>query len=172
MNTNTENKPGLVTAIAALTLLSGIINLVWGFVASASALGSFFGVVCLPIAILPTILGVFEIIYAAKLFSTQPQPVQPSTALAVFQILTFLMGNIFSAVVGILNLVFYNDVVVKQYFARINTVSTDQPSVAVPAIVEVEPQALPIPEPVAEVIEPKAATTPPAKVKRTRKAEK
>jgi len=37
-----------------------------------------------------------EIIYAAKLLSTQPQPVQPSTSLAVFQILTFFMLNIFS----------------------------------------------------------------------------
>lgn len=163
MNTNVETKPGLITAIAVLTLLSGIINLFWGFVASATALGTIVGVVCLPIAILPTILGVFEIIYAAKLLSTQPQPVQPSNSLAVFQILTFLMGNIFSAVVGILNLVFYNDVVVKQYFARINNISTDQPKMAVPTVVEVEPQALPLPEPEA---------APPAKVKRTRKADK
>ncbi|MBN8580060.1 MAG: hypothetical protein J0L96_05255 [Anaerolineae bacterium] len=170
MNTNVETKPGLVTAIAVMTLLSGIINLFWGYVASATALGTIIGVVCLPIAILPTILGVFEIIYAAKLLSTQPQPVQPSTSLAVFQILTFFMLNIFSAVVGILSLVFYNDVAVKQYFARLNTVRTTQPFAAAPAIVEVEPQVLPLPEPEVEVIvkEP----VPPAKVKRARKTDK
>lgn len=135
---NTEQKPGLVTAIAVMTLISGIINLFWGFVASATAIGSFFGIVCLPIAILPTILGVFEIVYAAKLLSTQPQPVQPSTSIAIFQILTFLMGNIFSMVVGILALIFYNDLTVKNYFSRMNNPiveSTSQPE-HLPQIVE------------------------------------
>lgn len=135
---NTEQKPGLVTAIAVMTLISGIINLFWGFVASATAIGSFFGIVCLPIAILPTILGVFEIVYAAKLLSTQPQPVQPSTSIAIFQILTFLMGNIFSMVVGILALIFYNDLTVKNYFSRMNNPiveSTSQPE-PLPQIVE------------------------------------
>lgn len=127
---NTEQKPGLVTAIAVMTLVSGIINLFWGFVASATVLSTIVGVVCLPIAILPTILGVFEIVYAAKLLSNQPQPVQPSTPIAIFQILTFLMGNIFSMVVGILALIFYNDLTVKNYFARMNNPvveSTTQP---------------------------------------------
>lgn len=120
MNTVPEQKPGLVTAIAVMTLVSGIVNLFWGYVASATAIGSFFGIICLPITILPTILGVFEIVYAAKLLSTQPQPVQPSTSIAVFQILTILMGNIFSAIVGILLLIFFNDLTVRNYFARLN----------------------------------------------------
>jgi hypothetical protein len=118
---NTEQKPGLVTAIAVMTLVSGIVNLFWGFVASATALGTIVGVICLPITILPTILGIFEIIYAAKLLSTQPEPVQPSTPLAVFQILTIFYGNIFSVVVGILLLIFFNDVAVRDYFIRLNT---------------------------------------------------
>lgn len=141
---NTEQKPGLVTAIAVMTLVSGIINLFWGFVASATALSTIVGVVCLPIAILPTILGVFEIVYAAKLLSTQPQPVQPSTPIAIFQILTFLMGNIFSMVVGILALIFYNDLTVKNYFDRMNhpvVVSTSQseplPQISEPSVPEV-----------------------------------
>ncbi|HET7145440.1 MAG TPA: hypothetical protein VFI68_15585 [Anaerolineales bacterium] len=121
MNTSYPNqKPGLLTAIAVMTLTSGIINLFWGFVASATALGTFIGIICLPITILPTILGVFEIIYSAKLLSAQPEPVKPSQSIAVFEILTFLMGNIFSVVVGILSLIFYNDQSVKEYFARIN----------------------------------------------------
>jgi hypothetical protein len=146
---NTEQKPGLITAIAVMTLVSGIINLFWGFVASATVLGTLVGVVCLPITILPTILGVFEIIYAAKLLSTQPQPVQPSTSIAVFQVLTFFYGNIFSAVVGILLLIFFNDLAVKNYFTRLNTAHGVVP----------QPQEPVLPEPV-EVEEPSLPETP------------
>jgi hypothetical protein len=138
MNTSySQQKPGLVTAIAVMTLTSGIINLFWGFVASATALGSIVGVVCLPITILPTILGIFEIIYSAKLLSAQPQPVQPSQSIAAFEVSTFLMGNIFSMVVGILTLIFYNDLMVKDYFARLN--SQQVPAAPSAAPVEIEP---------------------------------
>ena len=128
MNTSLPaDKPGMLTAIAAMTLTSGIVNLFWGFAASAMAVATFIGVVCLPLTILPTVLGIFEIIYAAKLLSQQPQPVQASPSIAVFQILTFLYGNIFSMVVGILNLIFFNDQPVKEYFARLNRVQVAGP---------------------------------------------
>ncbi|MCE7861829.1 MAG: hypothetical protein DYG86_18835 [Chloroflexi bacterium CFX2] len=169
MNTNaTGQKPGLVNAIALMTLTSGIINLFWGFVASATALGTIIGVVCLPITILPTILGVFEIVYAAKLLSAQPQPVQPSTSIAVFEILTFLMGNIFSMVAGILALIFYNDLAVKEYFASMNGGSSPRPTPATPLITEPEPA--PLPESNAGAVHHEAAQ--PEKVKRTRKPSK
>jgi hypothetical protein len=164
----TEQKPGLVTAIALMTLASGIVNLFWGFVASATALGTIVGVICLPITILPTILGVFEIIYAAKLLSAQPQPVQPSTPIAVFQILTFLMGNVFSMIVGILNLVFFNDLAVKDYFARINRMPAPVPApvVSLPPM----PQPAPLPEPLEITAFEESAQ--PEKIKRVRKASK
>jgi hypothetical protein len=173
MNTSFSNqKPGLFTIIAVMTLTSGIINLFWGFIASATALGTIVGVVCLPLTILPTILGVFEIIYAAKLLSAQPEPVQPSQSIAVFEILSFLIGNIFSMVVGILALIFYNDVSVKEYFARINGTVTITPTSATPAQVE-QPEALPTPvEPVMpEPVEPvlPEPVEDPAKPKRIRK---
>jgi hypothetical protein len=172
MNTSFQNqKPGLFTTIAIMTLVSGMINLFWGFIASATALGTIVGVVCLPITILPTILGVFEIIYAAKLLSAQPEPVQPSQTLAIFEILTFLIGNIFSMVVGILALTFYNDASVRNYFARINETAVITPTrtepqmpAAVPAPAE-EPEPLPSPE---EPITPEPAEEP-AKPKRIRK---
>jgi hypothetical protein len=161
MNTSyTNQKPGLFTTIAVMTLASGIINLFWGFIASATALGTLVGVVCLPITILPTILGVFEIIYAAKLLSAQPEPVQPSQSIAVLEILTFFIGNIFSMVVGILTLIFYNDVTVKEYFARINGTATTAPAPSAPAPIE-QPEALPapaapvMPEPVEDLAKPR-----------------
>jgi hypothetical protein len=161
MNTTYPNqKPGLFTAIAVMTLTSGVVNLFWGFIASATALGTFIGIICLPITILPTILGIFEIIFAAKLLSAQPEPVKPSQSLAVFQILTFLMGNIFSMVVGILTLIFYNDISVKEYFAQINGKVTISP---VP--IEPDPEALtaPVEPAISEPVEE------PAKSKRVRK---
>jgi hypothetical protein len=103
-----------------MTLASGIVNLFWGIAASGAVLSTFIGVVCTPITILPTILGIFEIIYAAKLMSNPPQQVQPSTNIAILEIVCVLVGNIFAVVVGILALVFYNDLIVKDYFARLN----------------------------------------------------
>jgi hypothetical protein len=165
MNTAFQNqKPGLFTVIAIMTLTSGIINLFWGFIASATALGTFIGIVCLPLTILPTILGIFEIIYAAKLLSAQPEPVQPSQPIAVLEILTFFIGNIFSMVVGILALIFYNDVTVKEYFAHINGIATTAPVPAPSAPVEI-PEALPAPE---EPVTPQPMEDP-AKPKRIRK---
>jgi hypothetical protein len=137
-------KPGLVTTIAVTTLVSGIINLFWGLVASVTALGTIVGVVCLPLTIMPTILGVFEIIYAAKLLSTSPQPLRPSQSIAILEILCILIGNGFSMIVGILSLVFYNDIVVKDYFARLT--GTPMPVTVTPAPIE-PPAALPLAEP-------------------------
>jgi hypothetical protein len=117
MNTN---KPTLVNVIAWTTLTSGIVNLFWGIAASHTALATVIGVFCVPITILPTILGVFELIYAAKLFSNPPQEIKPSTNIAVFEIACVVIGNVFSMAVGILSLVFYNDTVVRDYFARLN----------------------------------------------------
>lgn len=131
-----QPKPGLITAIAVMTLTSGIINLFWGFVASATMLSTFIGAICLPITILPTILGIFEIIYAAKLLSTQPQPVKPSQPIAFFEIATVVLGNVFSMVVGIVVLIFYSDLAVKEYFSNLNNQSALATSVPVPVIIE------------------------------------
>ena len=166
MNTSYPNqKPGLLTAIAVMTLTSGVINLFWGFIASATALGTIVGVICLPITILPTILGVFEIIYAAKLLSAQPEAVKPSQSIAVFQILTFFIGNIFSMVVGILTLIFYNDQSVKEYFAKINGVQSYTPA---PVPTPPTPEILPTPSkpvlPDPELMEKPAKSKPIRKV--------
>jgi hypothetical protein len=133
-----QQKPPLVNVIAWMTLASGIVNLFWGIIASLTALATIVGVVCVPVTILPTILGVFEIIYAAKLLSNPAQPVLPSTNIAVLEIVTILVGNLFSMVVGILALVFYNDLVVKEYFARLNGI----PNPVTP-LVPVEPASTP-----------------------------
>ena len=125
-----QQKPTLVNVIAWTTLTSGIVNLVWGIGLSITVAASIVGIVCVPLTILPTVLGIFEILYAAKLLSNPPQPVKPSTTIAILEIVTLLAGNVFALVVGILSLVFYNDLVVKDYFARLN--SGTLPAAAVP----------------------------------------
>lgn len=131
-----QTKPTLVHVIAWMTLASGIVNLIWGVAAAGTVLSTVIGVVCVPLAILPTVLGIFEIVYAAKLMSTPPQPVTPSTNLAILEIICVVVGNVFSVVVGVLALVFYNDVAVREYFARLN-----QPAEPAPLMIRDEPPA-------------------------------
>src|SRR5512136_1871905 len=113
-------KPGMVQAIAIMTLINGIINVLYGAsVTLAIVLGTFFvGLICAPVTILPFVLGIFEIVYGAKLLANPPQAVKPSQAIAILEIIAVLSGNVISLVVGILALVFYNDARVKEYFAR------------------------------------------------------
>ena len=121
-NPGISSKPGLVQTIAIMTLVNGILNILWGLGATGSiVLGTFgIGLLCAPVTILPLILGVFEIIYATKLLANPPQPVRPSQAIAILEICCILAGNVISLVIGILALVFYNDDAVKTFFTRIN----------------------------------------------------
>lgn len=157
-------KPTLINVIAWTTLASGIVNIGWGI----AAFTTFIGVICAPLSILPIILGVFELIYAAKLLSTPTQPVSPSTNLAIFEILAVLYGNVFAMVVGILSLVFYNDQIVRDYFNRLNGSDGSFSPVPVPPAPPA-PIVDPIPYPIAPeepvVPEPEA----PDKPKRPRK---
>ena len=149
MNTgfNNSQRPALVNVIAWMTLASGVVNLFWGIVASGTALSTIVGVICLPLTILPTIFGVFELIYAAKLFSNPAQPVRPSTNIAVFEIACVLTGNVFAMVVGILALVFYNDTIVRDYFARLNgTLTSGADDAPATLSVPIAPASLPEPE--------------------------
>lgn len=173
----TQPKPTLVNVIAWMTLASGIVNLFWGLIPSISLAVTFIGLVCVPFTILPTILGIFEIIYAAKLLSNPPQAVRPSTTIAILEIICVLALNFFSVVVGILALVFYNDLTVKDYFARLNGALVPVEPVT-PALTEPVPAAEPEPVPVAPeesapAQEPPAPAPapeePPEKPKRSRK---
>ena len=117
-----DQKPGMVQAIAIMTLVNGIFNILYGLsLTMGVVLGTLFiGIICAPVTILPTVLGIFEIVFAVKLLANPPQPVKPSPTIAILEIVTILTGNLISMIVGILALVFYNDANVKAYFARIN----------------------------------------------------
>ena len=132
-------KPTFVNVIAWMTLASGVVNLFWGLGLSLTGLLSIIGIICIPFMLLPTILGVFEIIYAARLMSDPPQTTQPSTTIAILEIVSALVGNFFSVVVGILALVFYNDLTVRDYFARLNGAAPLLPVAPAPSAPIVDP---------------------------------
>lgn len=121
---NTFEKPGMVTGLSIAILISGILNILLGLgLTAAIVLGTIgIGIICAPVTILPTILGVFEIIYATKLLANPPRPVQPSQALAILEICSILFGGVIQAGVGVFALVAFNDPTVKAYFARINAI--------------------------------------------------
>ncbi len=115
-----SQKPGMVTAIAVMTLISGIINILAGLTIGA-VLAVTVVLLCLaPLGILPIVLGVFEILYALKLLPDPPQSVQPNQTIAILEIICIIFGNLLTAIAGVLALIFYNDATVKAYFARIN----------------------------------------------------
>lgn len=120
--TRTIEKPGKVAALGIATIVSGAVNIMAACgITLALVLGTLgLGIICAPLTILPAILGIFEILYGVKLLSNPPQPVRPSLPIAILEIAMVLYLNVISLVVGILALVFYNDVEVKDYFETIN----------------------------------------------------
>lgn len=119
---STVEKPGMVTALGVLTLVSGIINILTGLgLTTGIVLGTLgIGLLCAPVSLLPAVLGIFELLYAIKVLANPPVPVQFSQTIAILEILCILFGNVIALVVGILALVFYSDAQVRAYFARIN----------------------------------------------------
>jgi len=125
-----SSKPGKIQAIAIMTLINGILNILAALGLTATiVLGTLgIGLLCAPITILPGVLGIFEIIYAANLLANPPKPTKPSQAIAIMEICCIIVGNVVSLVVGILALVFYNDPEVQAYFATLNGVPVQPPS--------------------------------------------
>lgn len=135
----TLHKPGKLTAISIMVLISGIGNVIYGLafilVVGLSVLGGAMmtlgiGLICTPIACLglyPLILGIFEIINAAQLLSDPPK-VRPSKPIAIMQIVDILVLNVYTLVVGILTLVFMEDPDIQTYYGNLNSQS---PSVSV-----------------------------------------
>ncbi len=116
----TGTKPGMVQAIGVMTLVNGILNILAGLGLTFGFAVTVVGLLCVPFTILPTVLGIFEVIYASKVIANPPVPVKFSQAIAILEICCILVGNFVSMIVGILALVFYNDPQVKAYFSTLN----------------------------------------------------
>ena len=114
-------KPGKVQAIAIMLLVNGILNILSGLgVTAGIVLGTIgIGILCAPVTILPSVLGIFEVIYASKLLSDPPRRVKNLQTIAILEICTIVIGNVVSVVIGILNLVFLSEPEVKTYLDSI-----------------------------------------------------
>ena len=121
MDTNLSVKPGKVQAITIMMLINGILNILVSLGLTISVvIGTFgTGLVCAPLTILPGVLGIFEVIYAARLLSDPVRPVKNLQTIAILEIVAVLFGNGISLVVGILNLVFLSEPEVKAWLASI-----------------------------------------------------
>jgi hypothetical protein len=113
----------MVTAIGVMTLVNGVVNIVWALGLTAMiVLGTIgLGIFCAPITVLPAILGVFEIVYGVQVLTVPPRPVRPSYALAILEICMVIWGNVISLVIGVLALVFYGDQRVRGYYAEVQS---------------------------------------------------
>ena len=123
MTTNLSESPNIrtdkITFIAVLSLVNGIINILWALGVSIAAAMTIVGLCIVPLTILPAILGGFEIAYAANLLSNPPRPCKPNSTIAIMDIICILQGNFISLVVGIILLVFYHDLEITQWFKKL-----------------------------------------------------
>jgi len=102
-------KPGQVTAIAIMCLVSGIFD----------CLGVVTILMCWPFGIFSLIVGILEIIYATKILSDPIRTSHMNRTVAILQIINILNFMWTALVVGIISLVFYSDPKVQAYFHEI-----------------------------------------------------
>lgn len=119
-------KPGKLTAIAIIMLVSGIFNLLFSLSMLIAALGT-----CVTILLVPLFLvaGILEIIHATKILKDPIEVYKPATGLAILEICCIIGCNFYSLVAGILNLVFWGDPQVKQYYRDVAIARGYQPQV-------------------------------------------
>jgi hypothetical protein len=118
-------KPSELQTLATLTLISGIVNLLFALAGTIGILimGAFtLGIGCcfLPFPILQGVAGYLEIRYAQELSPDPPRVSEPNKTVAIIEIVCVLGGNLLAVVTGVLALVWYEKPEVKAYFASLS----------------------------------------------------
>jgi hypothetical protein len=111
-------KPGLVQAIGIMSLVNGILN-------CAGGLFWVFTLVGIPLGAYSITTGVLEILYATKMMPDPIKVDKPAKYLAIMEIVNIVSFAVPSLVVGILNLVFYNDPKVIAYYDQAKSAGGD-----------------------------------------------
>jgi putative flippase GtrA len=112
-----QPKPQKVQTIGILMIISGILNVTASLGIVVGLLFSVVLICCIPFAALPLILGVFELIYGIRLIGSGTEPVrrQHLQVIAVIEVVTIMVSNVVSFVIGIVNLFLLNDPEVLAY---------------------------------------------------------
>jgi hypothetical protein len=115
-----ETKPEKVQYIGIGMLVSGISNVLAGCgLTGIILLGTLgIGIICAPLTLIPAILGGFEIFYATKILKNPPDAikVQYLQYLSYAEVASIIWGNVISAVVGVVVIIFFNEPEVGDYF--------------------------------------------------------
>jgi hypothetical protein len=106
-------KPGKVQAIAVMTLIGGILALLWGLICAATCV-----LLVWPGTYYSFVLGIMAIVKASALLGDRARNQGPPQAVAVMQIVNIVNGDVVNLVLGIVTLVFLGDPEVKDYFRR------------------------------------------------------
>jgi hypothetical protein len=123
----TGAKPGKVQAIAIMTLIDGIASILGAFFWVIFILSGVIGtaglgfplLVCCVAPIYSLVVGIMDLVFAAKLLPDPPKTNEFSKPVAIMEIVNILSFNVLSVVTGILSLVFANDPEVIAYFATV-----------------------------------------------------
>lgn len=112
-------KPGLLTAYTTLCLIDGILNLVAAAgglcgVAFITVVTAGIGVIFLPLAAIPLVVGILELIQYGRLNRVPPGRTDIPIWLAVIQLIAGL-GNVLALTTGIIGLIANNDTDVKAW---------------------------------------------------------
>jgi hypothetical protein len=115
---NPNPVPGKYQAVTIIMLANGIINIILGLSLTWAAIATIIGILCIPITVLPLVLGIFEVVNAANILSNKPVKAERLRTLAIFEIINIIYGNLVSLTAGILNLVFLDSPEVKEYLEQ------------------------------------------------------
>ncbi|MCS6774358.1 MAG: hypothetical protein RMM31_10930 [Anaerolineae bacterium] len=128
-------KPSAINVVAALALASGITNVLGSITLVALSLlgvvatigfGAVLSCLCIPLSIPLFILGVFEIVYATRLFGLPHSGARLSAAIAVLEIVAILYLNFISLASGVVALVVRGNPEVERYFAYLDALEYQQ----------------------------------------------
>jgi len=124
LRAGSTTKPGKLTAVGVMTLVSGILNCIWSLIWGQIALGfgiATCGVGCL-LGIFPALalaLGICEIVVGSKLLANPLRSRRPGKGIFVLEIVSIIYGNVPAVVFGILALTFMNDPNVQEHWASV-----------------------------------------------------
>jgi hypothetical protein len=127
-----STRPSKLETVGIMMLISGIINILWSLggaviiLINLTAIGvATFGIgsLCFPILLFPLLqlsLGIFEIVYGTRLMSPAAETVRYDRLqlITILEMVCIISGNIFSLVIGILNLIFLGEPAVQAYYKR------------------------------------------------------